>query len=76
MICLTPNVTEVAISNRRSSFKISTDIQLDGYKQDFDEIQVLPDPLFHKFEGGVRVVKTDDLILTVSLVRALFHIIS
>ncbi|XP_066912178.1 plexin-A4-like isoform X2 [Clytia hemisphaerica] len=64
VICLTPNVTEVAISNKRSSFDISTDIQLDGYSQDFDEIQVLPDPLFHKFEDGVRIVKTDDLILT------------
>lgn len=60
-------MTEVASEEGISSFRLATDLQLDGYKTDYSNIQVVPDPVFDQFpDGGVFVVKTDDLILKVN----------
>ena len=59
-------MTEVALEGGTSSFSLATDFQFDGYKTDYSDIQVVPDPVFDQFpDGGVFVVKTDDLILKV-----------
>ena len=68
VVCLSPNVTKIStVSSEEDSFDLKTMVHLDGFSTDFSDIPVVPDPVFDKFPGGVRVVNTDDLILTVSL---------
>lgn len=68
MICLSPNVTEVVTEGGPTSFRLATDLELDGHKTDYSNIQVVPDPVFDQLsDGGVFVVKTDDLTLIVRL---------
>lgn len=71
MVCLSPNVSEIAtVTNGEAKpFNLSTEIQFDGFSTDFRDVPVVPDPVFDKFMDGVRVVKSDDLILTVSCIH-------
>ena len=76
MICLSPNVSEIATTKngKQRLFNFSTEIIMDGYKSDFKSIQVVPDPIFDQFPDGVLVVKTDDLILAVSVYKCFTNV--